>query len=125
MRPGFPPNTIFIFTGNSTDGLEDRFIEQAKRAWFLHGKVLEGSNELWPQDDWDTANQKHEIKFDDVIIGYKLPPMYMSWYENGKYMGAQFTATIVGLKDDGHTAILDKRAPHQAEQWQMQIVPNV
>src|ERR1700734_1897333 len=31
--------------------------EQAKRAWFLHGQVLEGSNELWPRDDWDTANQ--------------------------------------------------------------------
>jgi hypothetical protein len=98
-------------------------LEQAKHAWFFHGEVLEGSNELWPQDDWDTASQANEIKFDQSAIGLKVPSMYMSWYEDGKHKGGYFAATIVGIKDDGHTAILDKRAPHHAEQWGMAVVP--
>jgi hypothetical protein len=98
--------------------------EQAKRGWFLHGEVLEGSNELWPHDDWDTKGQSHIIHFDESIIGYTLPEMYMSWFKDGKYTGAWFTAKIIGIAEDGHIAILDRRAPHHAEQWQMQIVPN-
>ena len=97
--------------------------EQAKRGWFLNGEVLEGSNELWPQDDWDNATQSHEIKFDQSAIGLKVSGMWMSWYENGEYKGEYFTAKIVGIKNDGSTAILDKRAPHYARQSGMQIVP--
>lgn len=97
--------------------------EQAKRGWFLHGEVLQGSNELWPQDDWSGERQAYEIKFDKSAIGYKLPPMNMSWFKDGKYTSDSFTATIIGFSEDGHIAILDKRAPHHAEQWGMSIVP--
>lgn len=97
--------------------------EQAKRGWFLHGQVVEGSNELWPQDDWDDASQAHQIKFDKTIIGYTLPGMNMSWVENDKFMNGWFTAKVVDVKDNGHTLVLDKRAPHHAEQWHMEIVP--
>jgi hypothetical protein len=89
--------------------------EQAKKGWFLHGEVLEGSNELWTGDDG--------IKFDSAAIGLTIQGMNMSWFANGKYTSAWFTAKIVGIKDDDKTAILDKRAPHHAEQWGMQIVP--
>jgi hypothetical protein len=30
----FPPNTIFIFTMNSTDGLEKRFLDRTVEVWF-------------------------------------------------------------------------------------------
>src|SRR5258708_4998162 len=34
----FPPNTIFIFTANTTDGLEDRFLSRCKQIAFQsHG----------------------------------------------------------------------------------------
>lgn len=97
--------------------------EQAKHGWFLHGTVLEGSDEFWPEDDWDDDKQQGGIVFDQSIIGYTLPQMYMAWVQDGKHQGGEFTAKIIGIKDNGHTLLLDKRAPHHAEQWGMAIVP--
>lgn len=97
--------------------------QQARRGWFMHGEVLEGNNEFWPEDDWDSDKQASEIKFDASIIGYQLPRMSMAWAKDGKVIYGDFTAKIVGVKENGHTLILDKYAPHQAEQWGMEIVP--
>ena len=92
--------------------------EQAKRGWFLaHGYVIEGNNELWVDDD--------NIKFDDTVKGRSVN-LAMFWYENVKHKDARFQAKIIGLppeKDCAHCLLLDKRAPHYAEQYQVQILP--
>lgn len=90
--------------------------EQAKRGWFLHGEVLEGSNELWTPG--------RSIHFDQSAIGLKVQRLSMSWFEKGSFRNQWFNAKIVGIKEDGQTAILDKHAPHHAEQWGLQIVPD-
>lgn len=101
--------------------------QQAKKAWFGHFKVLEGSNELWSEDDEEDDSCLHgdgcPIRFDNSAIGMAVSDMAMAWFEDGKLKYGGFSAKIIAIKDNGKIAILDKRAPHQAEQWGMQITP--
>jgi hypothetical protein len=102
--------------------------EQAKHAWFGHFEVLEGGNELWAEDDGDSDTCANggscPIVFDKSAIGMTIPPMSMVWFKGDKLESGWFEgAKVIGIKDDGRTLILDKRAPHQAEQWNMAIVP--
>ena len=54
---GFPPNTIFIFTGNSTAGLEDRFMSRVKLLPFskegMAPKMVELLASIWSQEAGD------------------------------------------------------------------------
>jgi len=54
---GFPPNTIFIFTGNSTAGLEDRFMSRVKLLPFskegMAPKIVELLASIWSQEAGD------------------------------------------------------------------------
>jgi replication-associated recombination protein RarA len=51
---GFPPNTIFVFTGNSTNGLEDRFMSRVKLLPFskegMSGKIVELLAAIWASE---------------------------------------------------------------------------
>jgi replication-associated recombination protein RarA len=51
---GFPPNTVFIFTGNSTAGLEDRFMSRVKMLSFskegMAPKIVELLASIWAQE---------------------------------------------------------------------------
>jgi replication-associated recombination protein RarA len=57
---GFPPNTIFIFTGNSTDGLEDRFMSRVKLLPFskegMAPKIIELLASVWAQEGGTPEN---------------------------------------------------------------------
>jgi replication-associated recombination protein RarA len=57
---GFPPNTIFIFTGNSTEGLEDRFMSRVKLLPFskegLSGEINKLLASIWEQEGWKPEN---------------------------------------------------------------------
>lgn len=88
--------------------------DQATHAWFGHFKVIEGSNELWAEDD---VGDDKPIKFDSSAIGMDIPDMSMTWFADGKFQYGWFSAKIVAVKDDGRTLILDKSAPHEAEQF--------
>jgi replication-associated recombination protein RarA len=54
---GFPPNTIFIFTGNSTEGLEARFMSRVKLLPFskegMAPKIVELLAAIWAQEAGD------------------------------------------------------------------------
>jgi replication-associated recombination protein RarA len=54
---GFPPNTVFIFTGNSTDGLEGRFMSRVKTLPFskegMAPKIVELLAAIWAQEAGD------------------------------------------------------------------------
>jgi replication-associated recombination protein RarA len=54
---GFPPNTIFIFTGNSTAGLEARFMSRVKMLPFskegMSGKIVELLATIWAREAGD------------------------------------------------------------------------
>jgi replication-associated recombination protein RarA len=51
---GFPPSTVFIFTGNSTDGLEARFMSRVKLLPFskegMAPKIVELLASIWQQE---------------------------------------------------------------------------
>jgi replication-associated recombination protein RarA len=57
---GFPPNTIFIFTGNSTAGLEDRFMSRVKMLPFskegLSGEITKLLTSIWTQEGGTDEN---------------------------------------------------------------------
>jgi replication-associated recombination protein RarA len=57
---GFPPNTIFIFTGNSTAGLEDRFMSRVKMLPFskegMAPKIIELLTAIWAQEGGTPEN---------------------------------------------------------------------
>jgi replication-associated recombination protein RarA len=57
---GFPPNTIFIFTGNSTQGLEDRFMSRVKTLPFskegMAPKIVELLALVWSQEGGTAGN---------------------------------------------------------------------
>jgi replication-associated recombination protein RarA len=54
---GFPPNTVFIFTGNSRDGLEDRFMSRVKLLPFskegMAPKIVELLAAIWAAEAGD------------------------------------------------------------------------
>jgi DNA polymerase III gamma/tau subunit len=56
---GFPPNTIFIFTGNSTAGLEDRFMSRVKMLPFskegMAPRIVELLASIWAQEAGNAA----------------------------------------------------------------------
>lgn len=56
-RRGFPPNTIFIFTANSRDGLLDRFMSRVKTLPFskegMSGKIVELLASIWASEAGD------------------------------------------------------------------------
>ena len=51
---GFPPNTIFIFTGNSSAGLEDRFMSRVKMLPFskegMSGEITKLLASIWASE---------------------------------------------------------------------------
>jgi replication-associated recombination protein RarA len=51
---GFPPSTVFIFTGNSTDGLEARFMSRVKLLPFskegMAPRIVELLAAIWAQE---------------------------------------------------------------------------
>jgi replication-associated recombination protein RarA len=57
---GFPPATVFIFTGNSTDGLEDRFMSRVKMLPFskegMAPKIVELLASIWAQEGGSAEN---------------------------------------------------------------------
>jgi replication-associated recombination protein RarA len=57
---GFPPNTVFIFTGNSRDGLEDRFMSRVKLLPFskegMSGVITTLLASIWEQEGGTAAN---------------------------------------------------------------------
>jgi replication-associated recombination protein RarA len=57
---GFPPNTVFIFTGNSTDGLEDRFMSRVKMLPFskegLAGEITKLLAFIWASEGGSAEN---------------------------------------------------------------------
>jgi replication-associated recombination protein RarA len=57
---GFPPNTIFIFTGNSTAGLEDRFMSRVKMLPFskegMAPKIIELLASIWQAEGGKPEN---------------------------------------------------------------------
>jgi DNA polymerase III gamma/tau subunit len=57
---GFPPNTVFIFTGNSTDGLEDRFMSRVKMLPFskegLSGEITKLLAFIWASEGGSAEN---------------------------------------------------------------------
>lgn len=109
--------------------------EQAKRGWWgLHGKVIEGSDELWVEDNsissWcgatsSNCGRDYPIKFDQTVIGRTISTMFMDWADpSGKFQGGEFQAKVIAIIDGGANLKLDKRAPHHAEQWNMSIAPD-
>lgn len=107
--------------------------DQARHAWFGHFKILEGSRELQTTDfcedshgGIDDAHGTGCIRFDQSAIGLTIPPMSMFWVDRDDHTAdAWFSgAKVVAVKDYGRTLVLDKRAPHQAEQWGMEILPD-
>jgi len=57
---GFPPNTIFIFTGNSRDGLEDRFMSRVKLLPFskegMSGEISNLLASIWEREGGTVEN---------------------------------------------------------------------
>ena len=57
---GFPPSTVFIFTGNSIDGLEDRFMSRVKMLLFskegMAPKIIELLTAIWAQEGGTPEN---------------------------------------------------------------------
>lgn len=57
----FPPSTIFIFTANATDGLEDRFISRCMQLQFSSHGLAEPTAELleriWQAEAGDTEQR--------------------------------------------------------------------
>jgi replication-associated recombination protein RarA len=57
---GFPPNTVFIFTGNSTEGLEARFMSRVKLLPFskegMASKIIELLATIWAQEGGSAEN---------------------------------------------------------------------
>jgi replication-associated recombination protein RarA len=57
---GFPPNTVFIFTGNSTEGLEARFMSRVKLLPFskegMASKIVELLAAIWAQEGGSAEN---------------------------------------------------------------------
>jgi replication-associated recombination protein RarA len=62
----FPPNTIFIFTCNATDGLEDRFISRNKQIVFQsHGLAEQAATLLetiWQREVGETAEKPNFLR---------------------------------------------------------------
>lgn len=62
----FPPNTIFIFTCNATDGLEDRFISRNKQILFQsHGLAEQAATLLetiWQREVGETAEKPNFLR---------------------------------------------------------------
>lgn len=89
--------------------------EQARRSWILHAHVNEGSNELRADD--------YNIVFTKEIVGYNVGSMGMTWTLNGKDQYERFEGAKVVKLLDPHSVLLDKTAPHHAEQYGMGILP--
>jgi replication-associated recombination protein RarA len=57
---GFPPSTVFIFTGNSTEGLEARFMSRVKLLPFskegMAPKIVELLASIWAQEGGTAEN---------------------------------------------------------------------
>jgi replication-associated recombination protein RarA len=57
---GFPPNTIFIFTANSRDGLEDRFMSRVKTLPFskegMSGEIIALLASVWEREGGNPEN---------------------------------------------------------------------
>jgi len=55
----FPPSTIFIFTANATDGLEDRFLSRTRQITFQSHGIAEQAAKLlesiWEREAGDAA----------------------------------------------------------------------
>jgi len=62
----FPPNTIFIFTCNATDGLEDRFISRNKQIVFQsHGLAEQAATLLetiWQREVGESAEKPNFLR---------------------------------------------------------------
>ena len=62
----FPPSTIFIFTANTTDGLEDRFISRCMQLQFSSHGLAEPTAELleriWQAEAGETAAKPNFIR---------------------------------------------------------------
>jgi replication-associated recombination protein RarA len=62
----FPPSTIFIFTANTTDGLEDRFISRCMQLQFSSHGLAEPTAELleriWRAEAGETAERPNFLK---------------------------------------------------------------
>lgn len=62
----FPPSTIFIFTANTTDGLEGRFISRCMQLQFSSHGLAEPTAELleriWQAEAGDTAEKPNFIR---------------------------------------------------------------
>lgn len=98
--------------------------EQAKRGWWFHGMVIEGSDELWNKDKDYNANEKG-VRFDDSVIGRSIGKMNMSYMsKEGEYTNGWFTAKVVAVINNGKDLKLDRRAPHHAEQFGMALLPD-
>ena len=62
----FPPNTIFIFTCNAVDGLEDRFLSRCKQIAFQsHGlaeQTAEFLEQVWLREVGETAEKPNFLR---------------------------------------------------------------
>lgn len=65
---GFPPNTIFIFTGNSTDNLEARFMSRVRvldfSSYGISGAVTDLLQKVWLQE---TSNPVETPNFQRIV----------------------------------------------------------
>lgn len=65
---GFPPNTIFIFTGNSTDNLEARFMSRVRvldfSSYGISGAVTELLQKVWLSE---TSNPVETPNFQRIV----------------------------------------------------------
>lgn len=65
---GFPPNTIFIFTGNSTDNLEARFMSRVRvldfSSYGISGAVTDLLQKVWMQE---TSNPVETPNFQRIV----------------------------------------------------------
>jgi len=62
----FPPSTIFIFTANATDGLEDRFLSRTRQIAFQSHGLAEEAAELlariWTREVGETADKPNFLR---------------------------------------------------------------
>lgn len=62
----FPPNTIFVFTANATDGLEDRFLSRTRQIAFQsHGMADQAASLLetiWQREVGKTAEKPNFLR---------------------------------------------------------------
>lgn len=62
----FPPNTIFIFTCNATDGLEDRFISRTRQIAFQSHGIAEQAAQLleniWQREAGTAAEKPNFLR---------------------------------------------------------------